>query len=135
MDKIKFLIDQTGPVELTTNMGTDPAFIVPITFSSDNTDLNELMKEVALLYYHASEGWKPLVIDEEKTVYDIIGDTFDGINSELSDRLSLAMDRFGNQALGNLFRQARALWALLKQNDSFKPASIDSDKIDEIFGK
>jgi len=127
MKKIEFTVTQTGPVELTDNMGGDPAFKVSIEISSDNTELNEAVKDVEGLYYHASEGWLPIVDAEEVSVYDLVSN----IDEDLDNRLSIALDKLGNQALGNLFRLGEKMWGIIDEGSS--PASVDSDEIDELI--
>ena len=129
MKKIEFTVTQTGPVELTDNMGGDPAFKVEVEILSDNTKLNEAVKDVKGLFYHASEGWVPIVDDEEVSVYDLVGN----IDEDLDNRLSIALDKLGNQALGKLFRLGEMLWNITHEDSVSSPASVVSEEIDELI--
>lgn len=135
MSKIQFSITQTGPVELTTNLGDDPAFKVPVEIVSDNSEFNEAVKNVEEIYYHASEGWKPIIDDDEVSVYDLLGDKLTEIDDNIEQKLCMAIDQFGNNALGNLFRMAEAMWDFLNDNDSLKPAHFDSDVIEQMLNR
>lgn len=138
LPKTEFMITQKGPIELTGNMGGDPAFKVAIQLDSNYAGLTKVFKNVTEIYYHASMGWVPIVDDDESSVSEVLGrweENFNGLldKDSLADRLSLAIDRCGNRALGNLFRVGESMWDLMK-NQSFLPASVDNDEVDSVFG-
>jgi len=110
--KIEFYIIQTGAVKLTENLGGDFAFTVPVELSGNNDIIKEAGEKLQALYYHASEGWEPVICGDEKYVSDLHND----MDDELINRLSLAFDKLGNEALEMLFQLGEQMWDSMSNN-------------------
>ena len=105
--KTSYCITQTGPIKLTENLGSDPAFKIPVKITCKNKATNKKLEQITGIYYHASEGWVPCNDDGELSILD---------TSELYDNISRAIDDLGATVLARVFRIADALY---NQNPAF----------------
>jgi hypothetical protein len=132
-----FVIKQTGPIELTENLGTDPAYSIPveITILCEDKRLQESVAKCVKIYYHASEGWVPCDGDNEIHVWDLIPQSLKPVNKYdvFEYDLSLAMNELGASVLARLFRLGDALYnkshadvaiALVENDVSLKPIRV-----------
>jgi len=129
--KIEFDIIQTGAVELTENLGEDFAFTVPVKLSGNNDIIKEAGEKLQTLYYHASEGWKPVICGDEKYVSDLHND----MDDELINRLSLAFNELGNTALEMLFQLGEQMWDSMSNNKlpHLTCVSVSHEDVDRIL--
>ncbi|RKY76554.1 hypothetical protein DRQ07_10115, partial [candidate division KSB1 bacterium] len=58
------------------------------------------------------EGWEPVICGDEKYVSDLHND----MDDELINRLSLAFDKLGNEALEMLFQLGEQMWDSMSNN-------------------
>lgn len=124
--KIEFVIEQTGAIELTENLGGDPSFRFPIKISSNDDQLNKKGSEIEEIYYHSSVGWVPIIEGNETSLCDL------NLDDELTNRISLAFNELGNRALGALFHLAERLWPIL-HDERGHSATITDEDIDELY--
>lgn len=103
--KISFTIKQTGPIELTENLGSDPAYKIPIKINCSNKDVNKALEKITGTYYHASEGWVPCDDSDELSLSDVITG-----HDELQSEINKVLDDFGATVLARLFRVAEAVY-------------------------
>jgi len=104
--KIMFEVAQTGAIELTENLGSDPAFKVPVKITCMNSrKITTALAEVTGIYYHASEGWVPCNNDDELSLYKLIPD-----QEDLQPNLQSVIDDLGSTVLARLFRIGEALF-------------------------
>jgi hypothetical protein len=103
--KISFEIIQTGPIELTENLGSDPAYKIPIIINCSDKIVETSLEQITGTYYHASEGWVPCNDSDELSLFDVINGY-----DELQAELQRVLDDFGSTVLARLFRIAEALY-------------------------
>lgn len=118
--KISYKITQTGPIELTENMGSDPAFRVPVEITCSNKTVNEELKRITGIYYHASQGWVPCNNDDELSFGSVITGYLD-----LQSAIQSSIDDFGSTILARVFRIAEAVFN--QNHASVATALLDND--------
>jgi hypothetical protein len=137
--KYPFTLKQTGPIELTENLGTDPAYYIPVEIVCKNKKLQESVKKCTRIYYHASVGWVPATNDNELSTTELLPayrrvPQYD----EFESKLIKAIDELGATALARVFRLADALYnkghadvaiALVENDVSLKPIKVTDKSI------
>ena len=93
----KFIIKQTGAIQLTTNLGDDYSFYIPVKIIyKHNLELN-----IKGIYYHSSEGWKT-IDDNDNEVYE-----YKAIDDSDIDNFDISINNFGNDVLIKVFDDAK----------------------------
>lgn len=106
-----FIVSQDGALDLTENMGGDPSFTLPVKVDVEfsNGDVVTLA-DIDRLYYHASEGWKPVNKAEEELsgISELLPS--DVRDDEKVGNLDIALDQLGNKVLAKTVEIAEGLW-------------------------
>jgi hypothetical protein len=137
--KYPFSIKQTGPIGLTENLGTDPAYYVPVEIICKDKKLQSSVMSCTRIYYHASVGWVPATNDNELSTTELLPayrrvPQYD----EFESKLNRAINELGATALARMFRLADALYnkshadvaiALVENDVSLKPIKVTDKDI------